>query len=162
MFFSYSTHFWWRIDSGEAFRRNENMRVGNARQLIAKAKEVFGHYGELPIVGGGDLNSTLLETPAALGEFDALDLKDAQYTLKNASGWSSNHGYPKRDAEGKFQAFFKPGSENPSNSLDHVHFRLVEPIALVVDRTPSVLVCSDHSPVIFTFRMNNAVQVSDK
>ena len=44
--------------------------------------------------------------------------------------------------------------DNPSNSLDHVHYRGVEPLALRVDRSQDVLECSDHSPVIFTFKLN--------
>lgn len=151
--FAYSTHFWWRTDEGEAYRKNEAMRIRNVRELLAKCDEVTKRYGELAIVGGGDLNSTLLKRNAALGEFGALGLKDAQYAVPGASPWSSHHGDPQRDALGNLRPFFRPGSDNPSNSLDHVHFRDVEPLALRVDRTQDVLECSDHSPVVFTFRM---------
>ena len=152
-FFAYSTHFWWRGDKGEAYRKNEAMRVGNVRALLAKCDEVSKRHGELAIVGGGDLNSTLLRQNAALGEFGTLGLKDAQYAVEGASPWSSNHGDPRRDALGNLRPFFRPGSDNPSNSLDHVHFRGVEPLALRVDRSQDVLECSDHSPLVFTFRM---------
>ena len=58
---------------------------------------------------------------------------------------------PRRDALGNLRPFFRPGSDNPSNSLDHVHYRGVEPLALRVDRSQDALECSDHSPVVFTF-----------
>ena len=152
--FAYSTHFWWRTDKGETYRKNEAMRVRNVRELLAKCDEISKRHGELAIVGGGDLNSTLLSRNAALGEFGALGLKDAQFTVEGASPWSSHHGDPRRDALGNLRPFFRPGSDNPSNSLDHVHYRGVEPLALSVDRTQDVLECSDHSPVIFTFKLN--------
>ena len=153
-FFAYSTHFWWRTEKGEAYRKNEAMRVGNVRELLAKCDEVSKRHGELAIVGGGDLNSTLILRNASLGEFGTLGLKDAQFTVKGASPWSSHHGNPKRDGLGNLRPFFQPGSDNPSNSLDHVHYRGVEPLTLRVDRTQDVLECSDHSPVIFTFKLN--------
>ena len=152
--FAYSTHFWWRTDEGEAYRKNEAMRVRNVRELLAKCDEVSKRHGELAIVGGGDLNSTLINRNASLGEFGVLGLKDAQFTVEGASPWSSHHGDPRRDSLGNLRPFFRPGSDNPSNSLDHVHYRGVEPLALRVDRAQDVMECSDHSPVVFTFKLN--------
>lgn len=131
------------------------MRVGNVRELLSKCDEVSKRHGELAIVGGGDLNSTLVLRNASLGEFGAMGLKDAQFTVKGASLWSSHHGDPKRDDLGNLRPFFRPGSDNPSNSLDHVHYRGVKPIAVRVDRGQDVLECSDHSPVIFTFQLES-------
>ena len=150
--YAYSTHFWWQTGKTEAERaKNETMRIHNVRELLAKADEVSRRHGRLAIVGGGDLNSSLVARKASLGEFERFGLVDAQYAVDGASPWSSWHGDPKRDALGNLRGFFRAGGDNPSNSLDHVHYRMVKPLSLKVDRSERAMECSDHSPVVFEF-----------
>ena len=149
---AYSTHFWWQTGNTDAeFAKNEEMRVHNVRELLKKSEEVSRRHGELAIVGGGDLNSSLTKCKASLAEFVRLGLMDAQYSVKDASQWSTHHGDPKRDQLGNLRGFFRPGSDNPSNSLDHIHYRMVTPKSLIIDRSENAMESSDHSPVIFSF-----------
>ena len=153
---AYSTHLMW---SWPKYPREQtaHMRVNNARELLAKMAELQKKYPGASVVGGGDLNTTVLareaglETP--LNDFAAAGYADAQYAVEGASPWSSNHGDPRRDALGNLRAFFRPESWDAKDSLDHVHYTAatVEPLSLLVDRSQDALECSDHSPVVFTF-----------
>ena len=133
-------------------------RVRNARELLAKMSELQKKYN-CPVVGGGDLNCTRahmekgLLTP--LPDWEKAGYADAQYTVPGASPYSSNHGDPRRDAVGNYRGWIRPEAGDPKNSLDHVHYTTngVTPIALVVDRAQDALEVSDHSPVIFTFKL---------
>ena len=154
-FISYSTHLWWKWKKPQ----DQEMRVRNARELLAKMAELQKKYN-CPVVGGGDLNCTRahmekgLVTP--LPDWEKAGYADAQYTVPGASPYSSNHGDPRRDAVGNYRGWIRPEAGDPKNSLDHVHYTTngVEPIALVVDRAQDALEVSDHSPVIFTFRLS--------
>lgn len=153
-FISYSTHLWWKWKKPQ----DQEMRVRNARELLAKMAELQKKY-KCPVVGGGDLNCTRahmekgLVTP--LPDWEKAGYADAQYTVPGASPYSSNHGDPRRDALGNYRGWIRPEAGDPKNSLDHVHYTTngVAPIALVVDRAQDALEVSDHSPVIFTFRL---------
>ena len=153
-FISYSTHLWWMWKKPE----DQEMRVRNARELLAKMDKLQKKYN-CPVVGGGDLNCTRahaekgLLTP--LPDWEKAGYADAQYTVPGASPYSSNHGDPRRDALGNYRGWIRPEAGDPKNSLDHVHYTTngVAPIALVVDRAQDALEVSDHSPVIFTFRL---------
>ena len=154
-FISYSTHLWWKWKMPE----DQEMRVRNARELLAKMSELQKKYN-CPVVGGGDLNCTRahmekgLVTP--LPDWEKAGYADAQYAVPGASPYSSNHGDPRRDALGNYRGWIRPEAGDPKNSLDHVHYTTngVTPIALVVDRAQDALEVSDHSPVIFTFRLS--------
>jgi len=156
---AYSTHLWWMWKKPE----DQEMRVRNARELLAKMSELQKKYN-CPVVGGGDLNCTRakmedgLLTP--LPDWEKAGYADAQYTTPGASEYSSHHGDPRRDALGNFRGWIRPEAGDPKNSLDHVHYTTngVAPIALVVDRSQDALEVSDHSPVIFTFRLVEGVR----
>lgn len=158
-FISYSTHLWWMSDPPEKRAEYDHMRVRNVRELLAKVAELRQKYGELPVIGGGDLNTTEnirlsgRETP--LNDWRAAGFCDAQYSVPGASPWSSNHGNPARDASGVLRGVVLPAAADPKNSLDHVHYTTngVMPLALLVDRAQDALECSDRSPVVFTFKL---------
>ena len=158
-FIAYSTHLWWKSRPLEKRAEFDRMRVNNCRELLAKVEALKKKYGELPVVGGGDLNTTEnvrlsgRETP--LNDWIAAGYCDAQYAVKGASSWSSNHGDPERNGQGALRGVVLPGAEDPKNSLDHVHYTKdsVEPLSLLVDRAQDALECSDHSPVVFTFKL---------
>jgi len=154
-FIACSTHLWWK--QGEV--RHDEMRVRNAKELLAKAAELRAKYGELPLFVLGDMNSTENDRKSGkatpLAEFGKAGLADAQYTTQGASQWSSHHGDPKRDSRGNLRGWIKADASDPGNSLDHIFYSAaaVEPLELVVDRSQDALECSDHSPVKFTFRL---------
>ena len=154
---AYSTHLWWRWDDGETLKTNDLMRVNNVKEILAKVATLEKKYGRLPVVGGGDLNITLNARKAGrvtpLETLEQAGYADAQYAVKDSSPWSSHHGDPQRDAQGRLKAFYRRGSDDPANSLDHVHYRGVEPIAFRVDRSREAMEASDHSPVTFDFRL---------
>jgi endonuclease/exonuclease/phosphatase family metal-dependent hydrolase len=153
---SYSTHLWWKWKKPE----DSEMRVRNARELLAKMAELQAKYN-CPVVGGGDLNCTRAQMEKGLltplPDWEKAGFADAQYTVPGASPYSSNHGDPRRDAVGNYRGWIRPEAGDPKNSLDHVHYTTngVAPVALVVDRAQDALEVSDHSPVIFTFRLVN-------
>ena len=153
-FISYSTHLWWKWKKPE----DQAMRVRNARELLAKMDELQKKYN-CPVVGGGDLNCTRAHVEKGfltpLPDWEKAGYADAQYTVPGASRYSSNHGDPRRDALGNYRGWIRPEAGDPKNSLDHVHYTTngVMPVALVVDRAQDALEVSDHSPVIFTFRL---------
>ena len=156
---AYSTHLWWKSNPPGEQAKHDRMRVNNARELLACIAALKGKHGDLPVVGGGDLNTTEnvrlsgRETP--LNDWREAGYADAQYTVKGASAWSSNHGDPRRDALGVLRGRIMPEASDPKNSLDHVHYTSasVEPVSLLVDRAQDALECSDHSPVVFSFRL---------
>lgn len=153
MFISYSAHLWWK--KGEAA---DAMRVNNVREMLGKLAALQAKYG-CPVVGGGDLNSTRLAADAqAVSPLNTLaeaGYANAQYALEGASAYSSHHGDPKRDALGNYRGWIAPQAADPKNSLDHVHYtpRGISPLSLFVDRAQDALEVSDHSPVLFTFRL---------
>ena len=154
---SYSTHFWWKHTKKE----DDEMRVRNGKEIITKIKELQEKYGNCSVVGGGDLNCTFaqkcegINTP--LSAFEEIGLLDAQYSVKKSSKYSTHHGYPYRDDLKHFRGYIYPTAMNPSNSLDHVHYstNTIEPLSLFIDRSQLVMEASDHSPVIFTFRIKD-------
>lgn len=158
-FIAYSTHLWWKTTPLEERDRFDRMRVNNYLELKAQIDALRKKHGNLPVVGGGDLNTTVnvresgRATPLANWEADGFC--DAQYSVKGASAWSSNHGDPRRDALGNLRGWIQPTAADPKNSLDHVHYSAagVEPVSLLVDRAQDALEVSDHSPVVFTFRL---------
>ena len=158
-FVSYSTHLWWKSKPLEKQPEYDRMRVNNVRELLTKMAELKRKYGDLPVIGGGDLNTTenvrLSGRDCPLNDWLKAGYCDAQYSVPGASPWSSNHGDPKRDALGFLRGYIRPEAGDPKNSLDHVHYTqaTVTPLALLVDRAQDALECSDHSPVIFTFTL---------
>lgn len=151
-FVACSTHLWWKYGEGEVLARNEAMRGRNAGELVAKVEALAKRHGGVPVVIGGDMNAMRSRASRALRVFDDAGFADAQYSVKGSSPWSSHHGDPRRDEFGNLRAFFRQGSDNPSNSLDHVVYRGVTPMSLLVDRSQDVLECSDHSPIVFVFK----------
>lgn len=156
---AYSTHLWWKTMPLEEQAHFDQMRVNNYLELKARIDALRAKYGNLPVVGGGDLNTTVNVREAGrltpLANWEADGFCDAQYTVKGASVWSSNHGDPRRDALGNLRGWIQPSASDPKNSLDHVHYSAdgIEPISLLVDRAQDALEVSDHSPVVFTFRL---------
>ena len=154
---AYSTHFWWMTMQNGALATNDLMRVNNAKELLAFIADLEKRHGPLPVVGGGDLNISVNArrkgrvTP--LETFEQAGFADAQYAVKGASAFSSHHGDPIRDRFGNYAPAFRAGSDDAANSLDHVHYRGVEPLALVVERNSLVTPVSDHSPVVFVFTL---------
>jgi len=157
MLIAYSTHLWWKNQRSPV---DGAMRVRNVRELLAKIAELQAKHG-CPVVGGGDLNCTRAQAEdgvlTPLAEWEKAGFADAQYMVPGASQYSSNHGDPRRDALGIYRGWIRPEAGDPKNSLDHVHYTTngIVPLSLVVDRSQDALEVSDHSPVIFTFRLGS-------
>lgn len=153
MLISYSTHLWWKRGAV-----SDAMRINNANELLAKIAGLKKKYA-CAVVGGGDLNCTVNfranGSKSPLESLEKAGLADAQYTTVGASKYSSHHGNPVRDHLGELRGFVRENAHDPNNSLDHVHYstNAVTPIALLVDRDQAAMEASDHSPVIFTFKI---------
>jgi len=154
---AYSTHLWYQ--SGRKDPANDAMRVRNVREILARMDALRAKYPGAPVVGGGDLNCTRNDWEAGrtspLATFHEAGFHDAQYTVKDAAPCSSHHGDPQRDALGNYRGWIRAGAEDPKNSLDHVHYSAgITPCAFAVDRSQAALETSDHSPVLFTFKVD--------
>lgn len=128
----------------------------NARELLAHLETLRAEFGDLPVVGGGDLNARVNDrTPgrvSPLAELEQAGFADAQYAVPGADAVSSDHGDPRRNACGSYCATIRPDAADPRNSLDHVHYRgAIKPLSFRIDRSQMALECSDHSPAIFRF-----------
>lgn len=157
---AYSAHLWWKTAEGEEGAKHDAARVRNAKELLARLGELRARHGGAPVVGGGDLNSTVKARKAGrespLAAWEAEGYLDAQYAVKGASGYSTHHGNPRRDGLGNLRGRLRAGAEDAENSLDHVHYtpQGVEAMGLEVDRSQDVLETTDHATVIFTFRLS--------
>ena len=144
---AFSTHFWYQANGDES----DAIRELNTKHCIGLFTRIKALFGDLPVIGGGDLNSLVgsiaHETFNRAGYLNARDLAD------EPDGRSSWHGDPVRDSQGVYRGTTRKENDTHFTSLDHV---FVEAEKLVVRKHRIVtdqeaLDVSDHSPVFVTF-----------
>jgi len=148
-FISFATHFWYKSNGAES----DVIREYNALQIMWRISELRHKWGNLPVVGGGDLNSR----PGALaydvflrhGFVNAADAADVR------SPHRSHHGYPVRGPDGKYHGKVPPAAEDmPKFSIDHVFYTAgVHGLKHEIGRDQAALDASDHSPVLVVFEL---------
>ena len=146
-FISFATHFWWQGNGLES----DTIRELNARHVLARVEEIRRKWGNLPVIGGGDLNcrpgSLAHEVFRLAGYRNAADAADVR------SAHRSHHGYPVRGKDGVFRGALRPAAEDvPGLSIDHIFFSPgIRALRhhIWVD-SPEIDV-SDHSPVTADF-----------
>ena len=141
---AFATHYWWKANGAES----DAIRELNTRHVLGRIATIRAKWGDLPVVGGGDLNcergSLALRTFERNGYLDAGEVAPVRSTVP------SEHGAIVRDAEGKCRGRIGRIGEKGHAMLDHVFFSKDGFRALrhdvVTDR--DTLDISDHSPVV--------------
>ncbi len=150
-FISFATHFWWQGNGLES----DTIRELNARHVLERVAAIRRKWGELPVIGGGDLNCR----PGSLAHevFRLAGYRNAADAPEH-SAHRSHHGYPVRGKDGVFRGALRPAAEDvPGMSIDHILFSpgiRVLRHHIWVGR-PEIDV-SDHSPVTADFEFTDA------
>ena len=151
-FISFATHFWWQGNGLES----DAIRELNARHVLNRVAEIRRKWGDLPVIGGGDLNCR----PGSLAHevFRLAGYRNAADAASVRSTHRSHHGYPMRGADGIFRGALRPADEDvPGMSIDHIFFS--PGIRALCHRIwvgrPEIDV-SDHSPVTADFEFADA------
>ena len=146
---AFSTHFWYQANGGES----EAIREQNAKHCIDLFARIKALFGDLPVIGGGDLNS--LVGTVAHRTFNRHGYRNAQEVAAKSDGISTWHGNPKRDENGIYRGTLRSRDNTHFTSLDHVFVEAakVEVLRHEILTEQDVLDVSDHSPVLVTFSL---------
>ena len=147
-FIAFATHFWYKGNGAES----DVIREYNALQIMWRISELRHKWGNLPVIGGGDLNSY----PDSLahdvfirhGFVNAADAADVR------SPYRSHHGDPKRGADGKYHGSLPQKDDLAKFSIDHVLYTAgVHGLKHEIGRDQMALDATDHSPVLVEFEL---------
>lgn len=142
----FSTHFWWQSNGKES----DVIRELNARTIIGVMRELKSKWGDVPVIGGGDLNS--VRGTLAMNAFAVSGYCDAAETADVRSSIPSEHLDPKRGSDGRYHGVAGDPTNQNNYMLDHVmYFGKIRAVRheVVVDQV--ALDVSDHSPVVVDF-----------
>ena len=145
----FGTHFWWK-------KGLESMthRELNARRVVEVVNRVKAKWGDLPVIGGGDLNCLYDSAPHRV--FAVAGYLNAALTADVRDPRPSEHGDPVRNAEGKYEGRLVVDGDEHAKYLDHVfHSPRIHATRHAVVADPLALSVSDHSPVTVDFEIND-------
>lgn len=140
---AFATHFWWKSNGVES----DAIRELNVRHVLNRIETIRAKWGDLPVVGGGDLNcvqgSLALKTFADNGYDEAGEVAPVRSTVP------SEHGALTRDAEGKCHGEVGVIGKEGCAMIDHIYFTKGAFQALKHDvvTDEDAINISDHSPV---------------
>ena len=149
-FMSFSTHFWFKHNCPES----DALRELNVRHILWRVSDVRRKWGDIPVIGGGDLNcnpgSLALETFRREGYSNAMEVA-VEKTARSAT--RTYHGRLKQDESGKYHGTVAPpGKDKPEQSIDHIFFTGgIRALRYDIALDQETLDASDHSPVIVDF-----------
>ena len=149
-FMSFSTHFWFKHNCPES----DTIRELNARHILRIVSDVRRKYGNIPVIGGGDLNcvpgSLAHETFKREGYLNAMDVAEEK-TARSAT--RTYHGRLTQDEKGLYHGTVAPpGKDKPEQSIDHIFFNGgIRALKYDIDLDQETLDASDHSPVVVDF-----------
>ena len=140
---AFATHFWWKETSEES----DQVRELNARRVLEVVGRVRRRWGEMPVVGGGDLNC--LGDSMALLPFRANGWANAGETADTVDATPSEHGKPEIGADGLPHGKRGEAGVKGCGMIDHVFYTpgTLHALRHEVGVEQSVLDASDHSPV---------------
>ena len=157
-FIAFATHFWWQGNGVES----DAIRELNARHVLNRIADIRRKWGDLPVIGGGDLNCR----PGSLAHeaFRLAGYRNAADAAPVRSTHRSHHGYPVRGKDGVFRGALRPAADDvPGMSIDHIFFspgfRALRHHIWV--GRPEIDV-SDHSPVTADFEFTDARGAADR
>lgn len=147
-FVAFATHFWWKENGKES----DTIRELNARHILWLLSDIRRKWGDdLPAILGGDLNSNEKSIAHEMlrrgGFFNAASHADVR------SMHCSEHGDPKRGADGKYHGSLRPAKDDtPDHSIDHIYYtKGIHALRHEVITDQQALDVSDHSPVLVEF-----------
>ena len=146
-FISFATHLWWQYNGDES----EALRELNVRKILDVVSAVKAKWGELPVIGGGDMNCKN-EGQSALVAFERAGYSDAGKCADVFSTVPSEHTDPVRGADGRYHG--EPGviGKKGHCMLDRVYYTPgVHATKHDVDVDQRALDSTDHSPVVIDF-----------
>lgn len=141
---AFATHYWWKANGPES----DAIRELNTRHVLWRVAAIRGKWGNLPVVGGGDLNC--VKGALALKTFEQNGYADAGEVAPERSTVPSEHGALVRDAEGKCRGRVGELGKRGHCMLDHVVFTATgfEALRHQVITSEAAIHISDHSPVV--------------
>ena len=146
-FISFATHFWWKSNGLES----DTIREFNARHVLERITAIRSKWGNLPVIGGGDLNSR----PGSLAHevFRRAGYRNAAEAAAERSTHRSHHGYPVRGKDGVFRGALRPAADDvPEMSIDHIFFSSgIRALRHHIWIGQPEMDVSDHSPVTADF-----------
>ncbi len=141
----FGTHFWWKKG-----QESDAHRELNAQRLVDVVNAVRAKWGDLPVFGGGDLNCEYEATPHRI--LAQAGFLNAACTATERDARPSEHGDPKRNAEGKYEGQLVQKGDKHATYLDHVYYTpTLRATRHAVIADPLALSVSDHSPVVVDF-----------
>ncbi|MBR1587410.1 MAG: tyrosine-protein phosphatase [Kiritimatiellae bacterium] len=150
-FVAFATHFWWQGNGLES----DAIRELNARHVLGRVAEIRRKWGDLPVIGGGDLNCR----PGSLAHevFRLAGYRNAADAAQVRSTHRSHHGYPVRGKDGVFRGALRPAADDvPGMSIDHIFFSPgIRALRHHVWTGRPELDVSDHCPVTADFEFTD-------
>ena len=151
-FIAFATHFWWQGNGLES----DAIRELNARHVLNRVADIRRKWGDMPVIGGGDLNSR----PGSLAHevFRLAGYRNAADAAPVRSTHRSHHGYPVRGKDGVFRGALRPPEEDvPGLSIDHIFFSPgIKALRHHIWVGKPELDVSDHCPVTADFAFTDA------
>ena len=146
----FGTHLWWQKKTVQDMA----LRELNVRKVVEKMQALRMKWGDLPVIGGGDLNCD--NTSTALKFFKMSGYVDAEEVADERDNRPSEHTSPVRDpVTGKYHGIPGEIGKERHTFLDHVFFTPGTIHAtkhrVIVDQ--EALDVSDHSPVVVDFEL---------
>ena len=148
---AFATHFWWKKGGNESDAHREY----NVIKLVATLNRVRAKWGDLPVIGGGDLNESFDQSTAALGKLEYCGFADAMKEADVTDPRPTEHGNPVRGEDGKYHGVAGVKGGPHCSWLDHVFYTpdSIHATKHVVVVDQDVLDVSDHSPVVVDFEL---------
>ena len=139
---AFATHFWWQHNGKES----DAIRELNVRHILWRLADVRRKWGDLPVVGGGDLNCAADSMP--LKTFRQNGFVNVREILAPELKTPTWHGHVFRDAQGKCRGLDGDPAKK-HRTIDHIFFTngRFTPLAYAVETRPEARDISDHYPV---------------
>lgn len=137
-------------------------RLLQAQELMEEINQklLIGEYANIPVIFGGDINSSYDREDGKYGHtgaltyFESNGYKDVQHTLSSADRSNSYNGYPNFNKETNV---YTPGNNNGDldASIDHCFYKgNVTPVGFDVMNNDAARRTSDHLPLVVDFKLN--------
>lgn len=144
---SFATHLWWQYNGEESHA----LRELNVRLILCTIARQKAKWGDLPVIGGGDLNCNAEGQPA-LRFFERAGYSDAGKRADVTSSVPSEHTNPTRGADGRYRGEKGVVGKKGHAMLDRVFYtKGIRAFRHDVVCDQETLDVSDHSPVVVDF-----------
>lgn len=146
-FIAFATHLWWQYNGLESHA----IRELNVRKILDIVAALKVKWGEIPVIGGGDLNCKEEGMPALVA-FERAGYSDAGKCADTVSSVPSEHTNPKRGVDGLYHGKKGIVGGKGMAMLDRIFYSAgIHALRHDVVCTQEALDVSDHSPVIVDF-----------